>query len=67
VVGTNRWDLKDPDGVPFVRKIITTAKTGKAGWTDYKYMDPITKTVQAKSSYAVAFDDLIIGSGLYKD
>ena len=67
VVGTNRWELKDSDGVFFVRKIITTARTNKAGWTDYKYPNPMTKTIQGKSSYAVAFDDLVIGSGLYKD
>jgi signal transduction histidine kinase len=67
LVGVNRWELKDPNGVPMIKNFISIAETKGSGWTDYKYLSPATKTLKSKSSFVMAFEDLVVGSGLYKD
>ena len=65
LVGKNRLAFKDSDGKPFVRNLITLAKTQGHGWVDYKKMDPLTHKVEAKTSYIELFDGLVIGAGVY--
>jgi signal transduction histidine kinase len=67
LVGVNRIDLKDPDGVMFIREIIEVAQTKGKGWVDYKYPNPITNAIDQKTSYLEFYEDMIIGSGVYKD
>jgi len=50
LVGTSRWDVKDADGKYQVREFIKTAKTKGNGWVDYKFLNPITKTVEPKAT-----------------
>ena len=42
------------------------AKTDGKGWVDYKWVNPVSKEIQAKSVYLEKSDDLIIASGFYK-
>jgi signal transduction histidine kinase len=67
LVGVNRIDLKDPDGVMFIREIIDVAQTKGKGWVDYKYPNPTTNAIDQKTSYLEFYEDMIIGSGVYKD
>jgi len=67
LVGVNRWDLKDPDGKFFLREIIAMAKGKGSGWIDYKYTNPQTGRIQAKTSYVERVGDLVVGAGIYKD
>jgi cytochrome c len=66
MVGRELYDFRDADGVYFVRGLIkVTEQTGK-GWLDYKFPNPSTKTVEAKSSYCERVSDKLVCSGIYK-
>lgn len=66
LIGKSLIDLKDADGKYFVKEYIELAKTKGNGWTDFKWPNPVTKAVQQKSLYVEKFDDLVVGSGIYK-
>lgn len=67
MVGKDMGELKDADGYPFAKKIIeiATSKEGK-GWVDYKWPNPVTKAIEAKSTYVERVDDLYFAVGIYK-
>lgn len=66
MVGVNRWGLKDPDGKFFLQEMINLAKTKGSGWVDYKYPQPTTGKVEAKTSYVENLDGWVVGCGIYK-
>ena len=68
LVGKPVIELKDSDGVPFMKKMIEQAKGKGAGWVDYKWANPQTKEVAAKSTYVVPIPgyDGFVGVGIYK-
>ncbi|MFZ6719838.1 cache domain-containing protein [Undibacterium sp. Ji49W] len=67
MVGKNLLDLKDADGVSIVKSFLDVAnsKTGH-GWVDYKWPNPNTKELEAKSTYIERVGDVLIGCGIYK-
>ncbi|MDY7574033.1 cache domain-containing protein [Actimicrobium sp. CCI2.3] len=67
LIGKNLLELRDADGKPIVKNFIEVAngKTGN-GWVDYKWANPLTKAVEAKTSYVEKVGDVILGSGVYK-
>lgn len=66
MIGKQLIGLKDNDGKAMIREMITLAKTKGKGWVDYKWPNPMTKEVEAKSGYVERIDDMFIGSGIYK-
>ncbi len=66
LIGKSLVNLKDSDGKMFVQEFIEIAKTKGEGWVDYKWPNPTTKKVEAKSSYVKKVGDLIVGCGVYK-
>jgi signal transduction histidine kinase len=66
VVGTNRLDAVDPNGVRLVQDLVDVAKDG-SGFTYYVYEDPAMNMNQRlKLSYVVKVDDTWwLGAGLY--
>ena len=66
MIGKDLVELKDADGKLFVKERIEIAKTNGKGWQDYKFTDPISKTIEHKRAYVEKYDDLIVGSGIYK-
>ena len=65
-IGTVFIDDKDVDGKLFVRERLAKAKADGKGWQDYKFMNPVTKKVEAKTSYFEVVDDVIVVCGAYK-
>ena len=67
LVGKTLGELKDVDGVFFVRKMgdIANSKEGK-GWVDYKWPNPTTKELEQKSTYVERVDDIWFACGIYK-
>jgi cytochrome c len=63
LVGRNLSDLKDVDGKPFIRDIVAVKD---AGWVDYKWKNPQSSAVEAKTTYIVALGDTLVGVGTYK-
>jgi signal transduction histidine kinase len=67
LVGKNLIELKDAEGKLIVKGLLDTAAGGKSGWFDYKWPNPVTKAVEAKSTYVEnASGDLVVGVGIYK-
>jgi len=68
LVGTNRIDAQDPNGVYFIQQVIDVAKMGN-GSIYYIYPDPSRNmTDTLKLSYVVDMDgSWLLGSGMYAD
>ena len=66
LVGKNLIGLKDADGKPFIKEFVTVADKHGKGWIDYRWPNPVTSVVEAKSTYVELADGLIIGCGIYK-
>lgn len=66
LVGKDLAALKDVDGKSFVVEYVERAKSGKSGWTDYKWPNPVTKEVEAKTTYCEPVDNIAVCAGVYK-
>lgn len=66
LVGKSLIALKDADGAPFVENIVAIAKSGKTGWVDYKWPNPVTKQIDEKTTYVEAHDGLVFCAGVYR-
>ena len=66
LLGKNMTDLKDADGKYFVRSFIEVANTKGKGWIDYKWINPVSKAIEQKSSYIEKVGDVLVGCGIYK-
>jgi cytochrome c len=66
LIGTDQSGAKDPDGKAFVTERIDMAKKGQPFWQDYKFMDPLSKSVEPKQMYCVPLKDIIVCGGVYK-
>ena len=67
-VGKNLLHLKDPDGKEPNAMIVETAfgSGGGAGWVDFKWPNPVSKKIEAKSAYVIRTGDAVCGVGYYK-
>jgi methyl-accepting chemotaxis protein len=54
MVGTNRFDLKDPNGRPYVQEMIQVAKNG-GGHVSYSFPKPPATEPTPKISYALGY------------
>ena len=66
MVGRNLIELKDIDGKEFVRERVELAKSKGTFWQDYKFPNPVTKKVEAKSMYCERVEDTAVCGGIYK-
>lgn len=66
MVGKNLIEMRDADGVYLIKNFIEIANTKGKGWSDYKWPNPVTATLEPKSSYVEKVDDVLIGCGIYK-
>ncbi len=66
LIGKDLINVPDPDGKLFRKEIVDVAKTKGSGWVDYKYTNPETKKIEAKTTYVVKVGDMILCCGTYK-
>ena len=67
LIGKNMMAVKDADGKAFTKDFVETAKSAAGkGWVDYRWTNPVTKKVEAKSSYVERVGDGFLGCGVYK-
>lgn len=67
MVGKNLLELKDSEGKAVIKSLIETANSGAGkGWVEFKWPNPVTKTVEQKAGYIEKVDNMIVGSGIYK-
>ena len=64
-VGKNQLDVPDADGKFFRKDILALAKSSGNGWVSYKWRNPVSGKVEAKTSYVMKQGDVIIGAGVY--
>jgi uncharacterized protein len=68
LVGKSLYEFRDQDGVYPARKTVEVARAAGRGWIDYRWTNPQTKLVEAKSTYVEKLGDrYAIGVGIYKD
>jgi uncharacterized protein len=68
LVGKSLYEFRDQDGVYPARRTVEVARTAGRGWIDYRWTNPQTKLVEAKSTYVEKLGDhYAIGVGIYKD
>jgi signal transduction histidine kinase len=62
LIGKSVINLKDVDGRAFVQEMVAVSD---AGWVHYKWQNPVSKAVEAKTSYVVRAGDYVIAVGAY--
>jgi signal transduction histidine kinase len=65
-IGTNQMNDKDADGKEFVKERIELAKTHSSFWQSYKFMNPVTKTVEPKQMYCERLEQTVVCGGVYQ-
>ncbi|MFD0666709.1 cache domain-containing protein [Ramlibacter sp. MAHUQ-53] len=65
-VGKDLLNLKDPDGKEFVKERVSLASSKGKFWQDYKFTDPLTKTIQPKQMYCEKVGSHVVCGGIYK-
>lgn len=65
-IGTNQIGDKDPDGKAFVKERVELAKAQPSFWQEYKFMNPVTKTVEPKQMYCERVDETAVCGGVYQ-
>jgi len=63
MIGKHLIDLKDVDGKPLVHEIVAAPESG--AWIEFKWKNPLSGDVQAKTAYNVKVGDVVIGVGAY--
>jgi cytochrome c len=66
MIGKNFMNVKDPDGVPYMKERVEMAKTKGKGWQNYKFANPLSKKIEPKAMYIERFGDIIVACGIYK-
>ena len=64
-VGKELIKLRDPDGKLFVKERVDLANEKGSFWQDYKFTDPLTKTVKAKKMFCQKASDVVVCGGVY--
>jgi len=68
LVGKSLYEFRDQDGKFVARDTVELAKTLGHGWTDFRWTNPQTGQVEAKSTYVERLGDhYAVGVGIYKD
>jgi uncharacterized protein len=64
----NLYDMKDQDGKFLIQEFIRIASNPPYhGWSDYRWPNPITKTIEDKSAWIERMGDYFVGVGIYKN
>ncbi len=66
MIGKDLIDVPDADGKLFRREIVELAKKKGKGWVDYKFKNPVSGRIEAKTSYIQLVGDVTLEAGIYK-
>lgn len=66
MVGKNFIEIKDIDGKEYIKERVEFAKTKQTFWTDYKFVNPVSKKIEPKTAYCERLDDYVVCGGIYK-
>ena len=67
-VGLNVINLKDADGRSLIQDIVKVARENGEGWTEYRWINPVSNKVEPKLTYVkrIADKDIAASIGIYK-
>jgi cytochrome c len=67
LVGADMARVQDADGNYPIRMVLEAARAKGSGWApDYKWVNPVSKKIELKSTYFVKVNDVVVGCGFYK-
>jgi cytochrome c len=66
MVGKNFMEMKDIDGKEYIRERVEFGKTRTSFWTDYQFVNPVSKKIEPKTAYCERLDDTVVCGGIYK-
>jgi cytochrome c len=66
MIGHTSLELKDADGKLYNKEMIELAQSKGSGWVDYRWVNPMDKKIEQKSSYIEKVGDYVVGAGFYK-
>ena len=65
-VGNNVMNIEDSDGKEVVKERIKLAKKEPTFWQSYKFINPVTKTIEPKQMYCERLEETIVCGGVYQ-
>jgi cytochrome c len=67
-VGQNVINLRDADGRSLIQDIVRVARESGEGWTEYRWINPVSNKVELKLTYVkrIADKDIAASIGIYK-
>jgi len=68
LMGKPMWEMKDQNGKLFNQDMVKTAQTTGSGWIEYDWVHPVTKKIEAKTTYIRKMSnyDGFVGVGVYR-
>jgi TRAP-type uncharacterized transport system substrate-binding protein len=64
--GTNLYNVRDQNGKYFMREQLDVCKSPSgSGWVDFRFLSPLTQTIEDKSSYIERMGNYCVGVGIY--
>jgi len=66
LIGKTLIELKDTDGKLFMKELVDKAKASASGSVDYKWTNPTSKKVEAKTVFYQKIGDVVLVCGAYK-
>lgn len=66
LVGKDLIENQDTDGKFYIKERVELAKSKAEFWQDYKFTNPTTKKIEAKSTYCEKLGDTVACVGIYK-
>lgn len=66
LIGKDLMDVPDADGKLFRHEMVALARGKGSGWVDYKFRNPATGKVEAKTTYVLRVEDVALEAGIYK-
>jgi len=66
IVGKDMMEIQDPDGRFITKERLKMLEKSNTAWQNYKYLNPATKKIEAKSTYLERVGDIYIGVGVYQ-
>jgi TRAP-type uncharacterized transport system substrate-binding protein len=65
--GTNLFNARDQNGKYFVREKLELCRVSQRGWVDFRFLNPVTQTIEDKSSYIERMGDYCAAVGIYRN
>ena len=66
LIGKDLSDAQDADGTYYVKDRVKLAQSQANFWQDYKFPNPETHKIEAKTTYCEKLDNTAVCGGVYK-